>query len=192
MRRPSPPLRKLWRDSGSTISTCILSIGPRTRFSTTNLDTWRAMVDIYKSGRVRAIGVSNFKSHALKPLVATEIAPMVNQIELHPGHMQTETVEYCRAHGIAVEAWSPLGAGRMLSDPTLADIGAKYGKSVAQVCIRWCLQYGALPLPKSMTPSRIVENSQVFDFELSAEDMATIAARPDFGYSGHDPDGVDF
>ena len=157
-----------------------------------NLDTWRALTELYKAGRIRAIGVSNFKPHHLEPLMATEVPPMVNQIEMHPGHEQSETVEYCKRHGILVEAWSPLGEGRLLADPTLAAIGEKYGKSTAQVCIRWCLQMGVLPLPKTVTPARMQANADVFDFALSEEDMAEIAALSDYGFSGHDPDLADF
>ena len=157
-----------------------------------NLDTWRALTDLYRAGRIRAIGVSNFKPHHLEPLMKTEIPPMVNQIELHPGHSQSETVEYCKSHGILVEAWSPLGEGRVLSDPTLRAIGEGYGKSSAQVCIRWCLGRGALPLPKTVTPTRMVENADVFDFSLSDEDMAAVAALEGLGFSGHDPDLVNF
>ena len=99
---------------------------------------------------------------------------MVNQIEFHPGQMQEETVSYCKDHNIIVEAWSPLGTGRMLSNEMLKSIAAKYGKSAAQLCIRWCLQNGSLPLPKSVTPSRIIENADVFDFEISDVDMQTM------------------
>lgn len=112
---------------------------------------------------------------------------MVDQIEYHPGQMQEETVDYCRKHDILVEAWSPLGTGRMLTDRRLQDIASKYGKSVAQLCIRWCLQNGVLPLPKSVTPSRIVENADIFDFHLSDEDMVTINSMPYFGGSGLHP-----
>ncbi len=157
-----------------------------------NLDTWRAMTELYKSGRIKAIGVSNFKIHHLAPLMECEVAPMVNQVEYHPGFMQNETVEYCRANGIIVEAWSPLGSGRVLSDENLTRIAAKYQKSVAQICIRWCLQNGVLPLPKSVTPQRIKQNSEVFDFEISSEDMEFIDSMPTLGYSGLDPDEVDF
>ena len=157
-----------------------------------NLDTWRALTELYKAGRIRAIGVSNFKPHHLEPLMATEVPPMVNQIEMHPGHEQSDTVGYCKRHGILVEAWSPLGEGRLLADPTLAAIGEKYGKSTAQVCIRWCLQMGVLPLPKTVTPARMQANADVFDFALSEEDMAEIAALTDYGFSGHDPDLADF
>jgi diketogulonate reductase-like aldo/keto reductase len=106
--------------------------------------------------------------------------------------MQTETVEYCRAHGILVEAWSPLGTGRMLTNETLIEIASHYSVSVAQLCIRWCLQNGTLPLPKSVTPSRIEQNTQVFDFVISDEDMATINAMAYCGGSGHNPDTVTF
>ena len=157
-----------------------------------NLDTWKAMTELYHAGKIRAIGVSNFKPHHLSALMGTEVQPMVNQIEFHPGFMQRETVDYCRDNGILVEAWSPLGSGRVLSDTRLKEIADRYGKSVAQLCVRFALQNGVLPLPKSVTPSRIEENSKVFDFEISAADMAAIEAMPEFGASGNDPDKVDF
>lgn len=157
-----------------------------------NLDTWRALTGLYKAGRVRAIGVSNFFPHHMAALMETEIPPMVNQIECHPGHNQEEIMAFCREHGILVEAYSPLGSGRVLRDERLAAIAARYGKSVAQLCVRWCLQYGVLPLPKSVTPARIVQNAQVFDFAISQEDMDAITALPPFGSSGQHPDTVDF
>ena len=157
-----------------------------------NLETWRAMTELYKTGKIRAIGVSNFLPHHLESLVKTEVAPMVNQIEFHPGFMQEETVKYCNDHGILVEAWSPLGTGRMLNNELLMGIAEKYGVSVAQLCIRWCLQNNTLPLPKSVTPSRIEENTRVFGFEISDDDMKTINAMEYCGGSGHNPDTVDF
>lgn len=157
-----------------------------------NLETWRAMTKLYNEGRIKNIGVSNFLPHHLESLMQTEVAPMVNQIEFHPGFMQAETVEYCKKNGILVEAWSPLGCGRMLSNETLMAIAQKYGKSVAQLCIRWCLQNGTLPLPKSVTPSRIIENTRVFDFEISHEDMELINSMEYCGGSGNNPDTVDF
>lgn len=150
------------------------------------------MTELYKAGRIRAIGVSNFLPHHLTALMRTEVPPMVNQIEFHPGQMQEETVRYCRQHGILVEAWSPLGTGKMLSSESLAAIAKKYGKSVAQLCIRWCLQNEVLPLPKSVTASRIEENADVFDFAISEEDMAAINNMSYFGGSGLHPDQVDF
>lgn len=159
----------------------------------TNAETWRAMEQLHKDGRIRAIGVSNFLRHHLEPLVnRAAIKPMVNQIELHPGQMQPEIVAYCKANNMVVEAWGPLGTGRMLANPTLAAIAAGYGRSVAQLCIRWSLQNDFLPLPKSNHAERIRENAEVFDFEISAADMAFINAMPYFGGSGHNPDRVNF
>lgn len=157
-----------------------------------NLETWKALTELYKAGKIKSIGVSNFMPHHLEALMKTEVPPMVNQIEYHPGLNQEETVDYCKKHGILVEAWSPLGTGRMLNNETLKFIAGKYGKSVAQLCIRWCLQNGVLPLPKSVTPARIVENADVFDFDITAEDMSDINAMPYFGGSGLHPDKIDF
>lgn len=158
-----------------------------------NADTWRAMERLYHEGRVRAIGVSNFLPHHLEALMnVAEEQPSVDQIEFHPGFMQTECVNFCKACGIVVEAWSPLGTGRMLDNAALKTIAARYGKSVAQVCIRWALQHEVLPLPKSVTPSRIRENLDVFDFELSAADMLTIDRMEYFGGSGLNPYKIDF
>lgn len=157
-----------------------------------NLSTWKAMTELYKAGKIRAIGVSNFKIHHLKSLMETEVAPMVDQIEFHPGQMQKEIVDYCKANGLLVEAWSPLGTGKMLSNPLLAEIAKKYGCSVAQLCVRWVLQNGVLPMPKSVTPSRIAENADVFSFAISDEDMKTINDMPYAGGSGLDADKADF
>lgn len=168
-----------------------LQHGPQ--WKQTNLSTWKAFEKLYAEGRIRAIGVSNFMTHHLEALAAeAEVKPMVNQIELHVGNMQSETSEYCKKQGILLEAWSPLGTGRVLSHPTLVALAKKYGVSVAQLCIRWCLQNDFLPLPKSVTPSRIHENAQVFSFEISAEDIAEMNALPNFGGSGLNPDKVDF
>ena len=157
-----------------------------------NLESWRAMEKLYKDGRVRAIGLSNFMPHHIAPILAcAQVAPMVDQIEFHPGVMQSEAVEYCREHGIQVEAWSPLGRGLVLDHPLLRSVADKHGKSPAQVCVRWCLQHGTLPLPKSVTKERIAENAQVFDFALDAADMAAIDALPVLGHSGFYPDEID-
>lgn len=167
--------------------------GDPAQWQQTNSDTWRAFEHLYQTKRIRAIGVSNFLTHHLEALIKNaKIKPMVDQIEFHPGHMQQATLDYCHANSIIVEAWSPLGTGKMLSNPTLMKIAEKYGKSVAQLCVRWCLQNNTLPLPKSVTPSRIWENSKVFDFEISAEDMMNINAMPYFGGSGLNPDTVNF
>lgn len=157
-----------------------------------NLSTWKAMTELYKAGKIRAIGVSNFLPHHLNALMKTEIPPMLNQIEFHPGCMQTDTVTYCTENGILIEAWSPLGTGRVLKEPRLQALAQKYHKSVAQICIRWALQHDILPLPKSVTPSRIRENSEVFDFVLSQKDMEFIDGMGNFAGSGLNPDTIDF
>lgn len=157
-----------------------------------NLGSWRAITECYKAGILRAIGVSNFKKHHLEPLMETEAPPMVNQIEIHPGYHQKELREYCAANQILVEAWSPLGRGRVLEEETLKELAEKYHKSTAQICIRWCLEIGVLPLPKSVTAERIKENLQAFDFTMEQADVERISALPEMGFSGHDPDTITF
>ena len=159
----------------------------------TNADTWRALEALYFEGKVRAIGVSNFKPHHLEPLMQqAEVLPMVDQIELHPGCNQQATREFCRRNDIVVEAWSPLGSGRVLENQLLIDIAASYGCTVAQLCIRWCLQRQAIPLPKSLTPERISENARVFWFDLTDRDLQRIDELDPLGTSGLDPDTIDF
>lgn len=158
-----------------------------------NASTWRAFEKLYKDGRIKAIGVSNFLIHHLQALMdKAAVLPMVDQIEFHPGQMQSETTDFCKSHNILVEGWSPLGTGRMLKNEQLMEIAKKYNKSVAQLCIRWCLQNDVLPLPKSVTPERIVENGKVFDFEITNDDMAAINEMPYIGGSGLNPDKVNF
>ena len=157
-----------------------------------NLETWKAMTELYKAGKIKSIGISNFMPHHLKSLMETEIKPMVNQIEFHVGFMQEETFKYCNDNNILIEAWSPLGTGKMLDNDILKEIANKYNKSIAQLCIRWCLQNNTLPLPKSVTPSRIKENTEIFNFVISGEDMKKINSMPYFGGSGHHPDKVNF
>jgi diketogulonate reductase-like aldo/keto reductase len=152
-------------------------------------ETWKALEKLYKEKRVRAIGVSNFQPAHLDALMAdAEVKPMVNQVELHPRLAQRELREYCRRHGIQIEAWSPLGQGQLLEDPTLKEIAQKYGKTTAQVILRWDLQNGVVVIPKSVNADRIASNAQLFDFELSAEDMARIDALDCGGRIGPDPD----
>jgi len=140
-----------------------------------NLETWRAIEKLYKEKKIRAIGVSNFKPKHLKPLMEkAEIMPMVNQMEIHPCHNQTETVEFCKQNNILVEAWSPLMRTKAFSFAELGEIAERHSKSAAQICLRWEIQQGILPIPKSVTPSRIKENTEIFDFELSAEEMEII------------------
>ena len=165
----------------------------RDNYRELNRETWRAFEELYRAGRVRAIGVSNFLRHHLEELMETaEIPPMVDQLEFHPGWMQQDTVSFCQQNGILVEAWSPLGSGKLLQDPQLCEIAAKYGKSTAQLCLRWALQKGILPLPKSVTPERIRQNTQLFDFVISAEDEQAIDRLSCVGRTGSDPDNAKF
>lgn len=141
------------------------------------VDTWRALERIYLGGRARAIGVSNFGiDHLGRLLAGCEVVPAVNQIEVHPGFVQDSLRAYCRARGIAIQAWSPLGQGKgLLADPTIGAVAVRVGKSPAQVVLRWHLQRGSAPIPKSVTPARIRENLDVFDFVLGEEDMIAIS-----------------
>lgn len=156
-----------------------------------NRETWRAFEKLYKDGRVKAIGVSNFRPRHLDNLLThCEIAPMVDQVEVHPGMPQDEILSYCKAHNMAVEGWSPLATGKIFSVPAMQEMSRKYGKTVAQLCLRWCVQRGVIPLPKSVTPSRIAENTQIFDFELAQEDIDRISGLTECGWSGLDPDNL--
>jgi len=139
------------------------------------VETWTALESVQADGLATSIGVSNFQpAHLTRLLTETQTVPAVNQIELHPNYQQAELRGLHAAHDIATEAWSPLARGALLEDPAIAGIGDEYFKSPAQVILRWHLQLGNIVIPKSVTPERIVANFRIFDFELSAEDMATI------------------
>ncbi|MBS8262842.1 aldo/keto reductase [Mesobacillus boroniphilus] len=156
-------------------------------------ETWKALEKLYKDGQVRAIGVSNFHVHHLKDLMAdAEIKPMVNQVEYHPHLAQTELLEFCKAEGIQMEAWSPLKQGELLSEPTIAEIAEKHKKSPAQVILRWDLQNEVVTIPKSIKEHRIIENANIFDFELSADDMDRLNSLNKNERVGPDPDNFDF
>ncbi|MDQ6111199.1 aldo/keto reductase [Enterococcus gallinarum] len=147
----------------------------RDNWQSANAETWRAMEELYQAGKIKAIGVSNFLPHHFEELKKTAtIFPIVNQIFLAPGELQKEVVSYCQEHNVLLEAYSPLGTGKIFDVPEMQELSDKYGKTIAQIAIRWSLQHGFLPLPKSVTPSRIEENLAVFDFELSDEDMQRI------------------
>jgi 2,5-diketo-D-gluconate reductase A len=154
------------------------------------VDTWRALEQLYADGRVRAIGVSNFTSaHLGRLLDATTVVPAVNQVELHPGFPQEELREFHQRHGIVTESWSPLGRGHgLLDDPVVARIAEAHGKTPAQVVLRWHLQLGCVVIPKSTRAERIQENIDVFDFELTAAEMAELSALTQPGRVGPDPD----
>lgn len=155
-------------------------------------ETWKALEKLNKDGYVRAIGVSNFQIHHLEDLLAQgEVVPTVNQVEYHPLLTQQELHAFCKRNRIQLEAWSPLMQGN-LDQPVLAEIGSKYGKSPAQVVLRWDLQNEVVTIPKSITPERIRENAALFDFELTAEEMAAIHALNQNKRFGPDPDNFDF
>jgi len=139
------------------------------------VEAWGALEELYRSGRARAIGTSNFQPHHLRRVLAEgTVVPAVNQVEIHPWFGNEEVRAFDAEHGIVTEAWSPLGRGRVLEDPTLARIAAEHGRTPAQVVLRWHVQRGDVVFPKSATPSRIRENLEIFDFELSGDDMAAI------------------
>ncbi|TAA72388.1 aldo/keto reductase [Planococcus salinarum] len=156
-------------------------------------DAWRALEKLYKDGRVKAIGVSNFQIHHLLDLLPdAEIVPMVNQVEYHPRLTQKELHEFCKARNIQLEAWSPLMQGQLLDDPVLGEIAMKNEKTPAQVILRWNLQNGVVTIPKSNKEHRIIQNAQIFDFELIGEDMERISALNENRRIGPDPDNFDF
>jgi len=138
-------------------------------------ESWKALIKLYNEGLVRAIGVSNFLIHHLEDIInETGVVPAVNQVELHPWLNQAELVDYCKKHNIQVEAYSPLMSGHLSEVPELDEIAGKYGKTPAQIVLRWHLQRGIVIIPKSVHKERIIENSQIFDFNLSEEDMEAI------------------
>lgn len=165
----------------------------RDRWQEMNADSWRAMEEAVQAGKIRAIGVSNFHPKHLDALLETAtIKPTVNQIFLNPSDLQPELTAYNDAHDILNEAYSPLGTGKIFKVSELQDIANNYGKTVAQIVLRWSLQHGFLPLPKSVHAERIQENTQIFDFELSAADMKTIDGLHGLAGLAADPDTVNF
>ncbi len=141
-----------------------------------NAESWAAMEEAVEAGKIRAIGISNFCERHIDELLKTaKIKPMVNQIKVCPGQPERELADYSRSLGMVVEGYSPLGTGGIFKNAEIKQLAEKYGRTVAQVCIRWCLQQGVVPLPKSVNPARIEENSKIFDFNLSDEDLERIA-----------------
>ena len=158
-----------------------------------NAEVWRAMEDLYNLGKIRAIGVSNFLPHHLEALLETaRMTPAVNQIRLAPGVYQTEAVNSCREHEILLEAWGPFGQGELFQNPAVQAVADKYGKIIAQVALAWSLQEGFLPLPKSVTPSRIASNLDCFDIELDAADLEVLKNVSGLAGGAPNPDGMDF
>jgi methylglyoxal/glyoxal reductase len=157
------------------------------------VDTWKALEKLYQDGKVRAIGVSNFQIHHLQDILeVAEVKPMVNQVEYHPKLSQAELLNFCKENEIQLEAWSPLMQGQLLDNEVLKEIASSHNKSVAQVILRWDLQNGVVTIPKSVKEHRIKEYADIFDFELSAEEMQRIHALNENKRVGPDPDNFDF
>ena len=153
------------------------------------VDTWRALIRLQEEGRVRSIGVANFHTHHLERIIGeTGVAPVVNQVELHPWLPQAELRAFDAARGIRTEAWSPLARGRVLGTPLLDDLAAKHGRTPAQVVLRWHVQLGNIVIPKASSPERLADNLDVFGFELDADDLAALAALETGERTGRDPD----
>ncbi|KHM51776.1 hypothetical protein SAMN02745671_01927 [Anaerovibrio lipolyticus DSM 3074] len=156
-----------------------------------NAETWRGMEKLYEDGLVRAIGVCNFKIHHLEALFKTsEIVPMVNQLELHPGMPQLDLVSFCRGHNICIEASSPLGNGEILTNETLIALSQTKGKTVAQICLRYGVEKGLILIPKTTSTERLRENKGIYDFTLSPQEVSMIDSLPYCGGIGIDPDEV--
>ena len=165
-----------------------------TRYDGDYVSTWKVLEEFKADGRARSIGVSNFQVAHLERLAAeAEVVPAVNQVELHPYLLNDAVRAYGEAHGIATEAWSPIARGRVLDDPVIVEIAAAVDRTPAQVTLRWHIQRGSIVFPKSTSPARMRENLALFDFELSAEQVAQIAAldRGEAGRSGPNPDTFD-
>jgi 2,5-diketo-D-gluconate reductase A len=163
-----------------------------TKYDGDFVSTWQTLEEFYREGRARSIGVSNFQPHHLRRLhEVTDITPAVNQIEVHPFLTQDDVRSFCAEHQIAVEGWSPIGQGAVLDDPAIGSIAERVGKTPAQVVLRWHIQRGDIIFPKSVTPARINENFEIFDFELSDGDVAEISALNKNQRTGPDPDKFD-
>ena len=156
-------------------------------------ETWAAMEDIYNSGRVRAIGVSNFTVGQLEELIANcRVLPMVNQVEFHPYLQQPELMQYCKSKGILLQAWAPIMRGKVSQIAEITEIGERYGKSEVQVVLRWNIQRGIATIPKSVSPGRIKSNAEIFDFELTNDEVSVIDNLDKGQRFGGDPENFDF
>ena len=165
----------------------------RENYKEKNAETWRAFEDLYRAGKVRAIGLSNFwKPHIDALMETAEVKPMVNQLEIHPQFPHQDLLDYCQKLDIQVESWGPLIQGKAFQYPVLKEVAQKHEKTVAQVCVRWALDKNVLPLPKSNHFERMVENADVFDFTLDAEDIKKISSLEAYGRIGKAPDTAPF
>lgn len=157
------------------------------------LEAYRALEELYQEKKVKAIGVSNFQVHHLEKLLsASSVMPVVNQVEFHPRLIQKDLRAYMKEKGILLEAWSPLMNGELLAEPLLQELSSKYSKSPAQIVLRWDMQHNVITIPKSMTDKRIIENKEVFDFEIQPEDMERLDQLDDGTRSGPHPDEFNF
>jgi diketogulonate reductase-like aldo/keto reductase len=154
-----------------------------------DLETWRAMEEFYRQGKIRTLGVSNFLPHHLENLISNvAVAPSVAQLEFHPGYTQEAAVKYCFEHNMIVQAWSPMGRGRVLADPLILEMAGKYRATPAQVCLRFAIHKGVMPLPKASSIERMKENLDCVSFELEPEDIWRLDTMPPAGWSGEHPD----
>lgn len=152
-------------------------------------ETWRAMEELYQAGKVRAIGLSNFLPHHIDNIFEDcTVRPAVDQIEYHPGYSQEAAVQYCKERNILVQAWSPIGRQRVLEEPLVLELAGKYAVSPAQICLKFAVQRGIIPLPKSSSVERMKENLDLYSFEMEREDIWRLATMPQAGWSGEHPD----
>lgn len=152
-------------------------------------ETWRAMEELYEAGKIRAIGLSNFLPHHIENILKDcRVRPAVDQIEYHPGYSQEAVVNYCREKGILVQAWSPIGRSRVLDEPLVKELAAKYDVSPAQICLKFAVQRNIIPLPKSSSEDRMRENLDLYSFELEQDDIWRLSTMPQTGWSGEHPD----
>jgi 2,5-diketo-D-gluconate reductase A len=164
-----------------------------TRYDGDYVSTWQTLEEFYRAGRARSVGVSNFQPHHLRRLHQDcEITPAVNQIEVHPYLTQDDVRQFCADHQIAIEAWSPIAQGKVLDDPTIGAIAKATGKTPAQVVLRWHIERGDIVFPKSVTAARVKENIDIFDFELTGEQVEAISALNRNDRTGPDPDKFDY
>jgi diketogulonate reductase-like aldo/keto reductase len=158
-----------------------------------SVETWKALEELYKKGKIKAIGISNFLIHHLEEFLPNcKVVPAVNQYEFHPELLQPDLLEYCKKRGIQPEAWSPIMKGKVNEVPLIQELAAKYGKTPVQVTLRWDIQKGVVTIPKSVTSERIISNADIFDFELSEEDMVKIDGLDKNGRIGFHPDRIPF
>ena len=156
-----------------------------------DLETWSAMEDLHSQGKIKSLGLSNFLPHHMKNILENcRVMPVANQLEVHPGYMQEAAVAYSKRNKVLVQAWSPLGRSQLLQSPVMTEMAAKYGKSAAQLSLRFLVQKGIVPIVKASKEERMKENMDIFDFEISWDDMSVLECMPQTAWSGEHPDFV--